>query len=1429
VPVTEHAQDGYDVFVSYAEADRAWVQGYLLDALTRAGVRCHSEAAFALGVPRLEEFERAIRQSRRTVLVLSAAASADGLARFTDLLAQSYGAETGTWPVIPLLRTPLRLPPRLAMLTRLEATDQDRWNATLERLCAELQRPVPGPAPRPPCPYPGMVPFSARDARFFHGRDAEIEQMLRHLRNHLRFLLVIGPSGSGKSSLVSAGLLPKLSASSYFPEDFWLVREMRPGGQPLQTLAETLGGDPARPAQALAGLPAALPPAQRLLLVVDQFEELFAQAGRAEQHGFIAALKALRTVESCALLLALRADFYPDLMNSDLWPVDPSQRLEISPLRGEALRQAIKRPAEEVGVYLEAGLLERLLSDAADEPGVLPLLQETMVLLWDRMERRLLPYRAYEQLGSDGRSGLAVAMAAKADAALAALPDAQQKIARRIFLRLVQFGEGRSDIRRQQRVSELRAVADDPLLFEQALGHLVANRLLTLGGEAGDQGRKADIAHEMLIIGWPRSREWVQSRREAESGRRRLEAKAEEWTRLGRRSGGLLDAAELPEAERWLAGPDAADLGYDETLPALVQASRAAQTEEAARRRRAVRFRLGAVAVIGLLISTVMGVSWWGASLDAASKKSLAEKERQAAKAAADYAIGQEKLKQAAEREAAIAHSRELAASAIAQLPIDPERSVLLATEAARISRTAQAEDALRQSLVESHVRAVLRGHTGAVRGVASSPNGKFVVTASSDTTARVWEAATGRGVAVLRGHTAALTGAAFSPNGKFVVTGSADKTARVWEAATGKNVAELRGHKGWVTCVAFSPNGQFVVTASGNFVLRGAARLVVGDNTARVWEARTGKAVAELRGHAPGKAPVNNGVNGAAFSPDGRLVVTASDDNTARVWEAATGRGLAVLRGHTGGVNGAAFRPDGRLAVTASGDKTARVWQAATGRMTAVLAGHTAALTSAAFSPDGKYMVTASWDGTARVWDMSTGNTMTELRGHRNGIWNAAFSRDGRYVVTAGDDTTARVWQASTGECLAELRGHTDKVRTAAFSTDGKYVTTGSEDGTARVWDTGTGLGVAELGGHTDKVSSAAFSPDGRLVVTASWGGTARVWAARTGKSVAELRGHTDKVSSAAFGPDGRLVVTASWDGTARVWAARTGKSVAELRGHTDKVFVAAFSPDSRRLVTAGWDKVARVWEADTGRCLVELRGHTGVVSSAAFSADGKYIVTAGWDKARVWEATMGNVVAQQRDTASVRGAAFSPDGKLVVMLSGRGFGEGGVRVWESGTGRAVATLPAYASAFNSAAFSPDSKSIVTGSNDGRVQVWEASTGRCLAELRGHTTAVNGAAFSPDGKWIITASYDKTARVWEASTGRNVAVPRGHTQGVVSAAFSPDGKFVVTASVDYTARIYSCEVCGSLDDLLVLAGTRVTRELTPVEREKYLHKPGGQ
>ena len=456
---------------------------------------------------------------------------------------------------------------------------------------------------------------------------------------------------------------------------------------------------------------------------------------------------------------------------------------------------------------------------------------------------------------------------------------------------------------------------------------------------------------------------------------------------------------------------------------------------------------------------------------------------------------------------------------------------------------------------------AVLSGHTGFVVSAAYSPDSTRIVTASTDKTARIWDAGTGAQLALLSGHGDRVISATYSPDGTRIATASADKTARIWDARTGAELAVLSGHGDRVISAAYAPDGTRIVTASA-------------DKSARVWDAVTGAELTVLSGHA-------GSVYCAAYSPDGSRIVTASDDKTAQTWDARARAELARLSGHGDIVFSAVYSPDGARIVTTSADKAARIWDAGTAAELAVLSGHAGFVYSAAYSPDGTRIVTASADKTARIWDARTATELKVLSGHGDRVISAVYSPDGARIVTASADKTARIWDARTGVELAVLSGHGDAVVSAAYSPDGTRIITASYDKTARIWDAGAAAELAVLSGHGDIVVSAAYSPDGSRIITGSADKTARIWDARTGVQLAVLSGHTAFVETAAYSRDGTRIATASDDKTARIWDARTGVQLAVLFGHGERVNSVAYSPDGTRIVSASDDKTARIWDA--------------------------------------------------------------------------------------------------------------------------------------------------------------------------------------------------------------------------------------------------------
>ena len=1400
------------LFVVHADEDAWFVEGFLLEALRLPKGEVLVSSQLEPGAVVVQELARGA-VSPVTVVVVSPAFLASRWAQFANDLAlhQSIdAANDGSATLVPVILADCDVP----LLSRFrEPLDfRKQGSAHWEAEAAKLRKRIAAPAPAVtvlPCPYPGIRPFTTEDAARFHGRDKEVRDLLGRLRDGQRELYVIGPSGSGKSSLVAAGLVPSLARSPELAGGSFLVRRMRPGADPtvaLATALEATATERSDPAMHWLGdtvgrLLASHPAHQRLLIFIDQLEELFTTAGATPRAAFIAAIRVLRGDARVALVFTLRADFYASLMESALWTdLDGHlSRLDVGPLRGDKLRIAIEAPAQALGVYLEPVLVERLLHDVADEPGALPLLQDTLLDLWHHRARGLLRLAEYDAMSDGAQTGLVVTLARRANGALNDLSPARRQIARRVLLRLVQFGDGTATTRRQQTRAALATVGDAPKDLDAVIRHLTDRRLVTTSGDDdvtasvrvdlahkglavarasakrvdSQAGREAlvDLSHEALITGWPDFRRWIGERSADEQRRRRLEGKVGEWIERGRGTASLLDAVELVEAVQWIKSEAARELGHPAGLAELVSASKAVHTRQ--RRRR--RGLIGGIFAALVVVAGVVVVLALAARNEANNAREQASNARDQEKNAREQTSRAEASdRESRQRLATISQSfAERGRQLVVEGHFQEAVPYLLAARRNGIDVVPLKMLKMMFSAASRHLPLVpALEHQARVVSAAFSPDGTRVVTASSDGTARVWDAASGTPVTRPLVHQAAVMSAAFSPDGTRVVTASGDKTARMWDAATGTPLTRPLEHQAAVVSAAFSPDGTRVVTASW-------------DMTARVWDAATGTPVTHPLEH-------QSVVWSAAFSPDGTRVVTASLDMTARVWDAVTGTPVTRLE-HQADVVSAAFSPDGTRVVTASLDMTARVWDAVTGMPVTPPLAHHARVESASFCPDGTRVVTASDDNTALVWDAATGTPVTPPLAHHGWVTSAAFSSDGTRVVTASDDNTALVWDAATGMPVTSPLVHQAAVSHAAFSPDGTRVVTASEDNTARVWNAATGTPVTRPLEHKARVESAAFSPDGTRVVTASRDKTARVWDAATGTPITLPLEHQAAVVSAAFSPDGTRVVTASWDETARVWDAATGSSLTRPLEHHGWVTSAAFSPDGTRVVTASYDKTARVWDAATGKPVTSPLVHQAAVSHAAFSPDGTRVVTASEDNtARVWDTATGTPVTPPLEHhGRVTSAAFSPDSTRVVTASE----DKTARVWDAATGTPVTRPLEHQGVVFSAAFSPDGTRVATASLDKTARVWDAATGTPVTRPLEHQATVVSAAFSPDGTRVVTASGDKTARVWDAATGTPVTHALEHQAEVHSATFSPDGTRIATASEDKTARIWDVQL----------------------------------
>jgi WD40 repeat protein len=603
--------------------------------------------------------------------------------------------------------------------------------------------------------------------------------------------------------------------------------------------------------------------------------------------------------------------------------------------------------------------------------------------------------------------------------------------------------------------------------------------------------------------------------------------------------------------------------------------------------------------------------------------------------------------------------------------------------------------------------------------------------------------------------HQDLVNAAVFSPDGARILTASWDKTAKLWDAASGKLLASF-AHQDAVNAAVFSPDGARILTSGG-------------DPSAKLWEAASGKLLASFAHQ--------DLVNAAAFSPDGARILTASADKTARLWEAASGKLLASFS-HQDAVNDAAFSPDGARIVTAGADKTARLWDAASGELITSF-GHQGIVYHAAFSPDGARVLTASRDKTAKLWDGSSGKLLASFE-HQDTVSGAVFSPDGTRILTASWDETAKLWDAASGKLLASF-DHQDVVNAAVFSPDGTRILTASWDKTAKLWDAASGKLLASFG-HQDPLENAVFSPDGARILTASWDKTAKLWDAASGKPLASFD-HQDAVNDAAFSPDGIRVLTAGADKAARLWDAASGKLLVSF-AHQDGVNAVVFSPDGARVLTASADNTARLWDAASGKPLASFN-HQDAVVAAAFSPDGARILTASRDKtARLWDAASGKPLASFEHQDSLNNAAFSPDGARILTASA----DKTAKLWEAASGKLLTSFN-HRGEVSKAAFSPDGTRILTASADHRAKLWEAASGKLLTSFD-HQDEVSEAVFSPDGARILTGGMDKTAKLWEAASGKLIA-SFVHQANVYHGAFSPDGARILTASADNTTNLW--------------------------------------
>ena len=1212
--------------------------------------------------------------------------------------------------------------------------------------------------PAPVNPYKGLRAFEAADRREYFGREGLVKALLDRLTlpattsprdvqpGEGRFLAIVGPSGCGKSSLVKAGLVPALWQGGLPGSERWFVVEMVPGARLVDELevalirvaanqADNVRAQLERDKDGLLRTSELILPkdGSELILVIDQFEEIFTLVqDEADRAFFLNLLTAAVTDprSRVRIILTLRADFYDRPLNYPEFGRLIQNHMEtVMPLSAQELEQAIARPAEQVGVTYEPGLVSTIIDDTLYQPGALPLLQYALTELFEQRDGRILTHQAYQGIG-----GVAGALASRAEESYLEQDGNGQEATRQMFMRLVsvdQQGETLPDTRRRVPASELLSLTDNEELMDELIDIYAAYRLLTLDNDPGSRQPIVEVAHEALLREWERLRLWLEDSRDDLYQHRRLQTLTEEWLANDRDPGLLLRETRLDQFTAWATNTDLVLTGDESAfLKASLDARQDRRAEEEARRlreletvqklaeterRRAeeqamtnVRLRRRALFLVGaLVVAAILAVTaiWFG---------------RQA------------------QQEARLATFRELTAAALNNLTIDPERSILLASIAADLApninqvAVTEAENVLHQIIPASRLLFTLQGHEDAVRSVVLHPDGRRLFTAGLDGTVQMWDAETGTTLQTLVQGQSPINHLALSPDGQWLASAHVDGTATIWNADTGAKRQALSGDAKSLLTVAFDPNSTRLATAGWNAAIK-------------IWDITTGAQLHQLN--------AAHTVNSVSFSPDRDLLASASDRGIVQLWDADTGeeRSLIEANNPLDTVNVAIFSPDGSRLFTSSSDGTASMWDVQalldTGVSTAhddsttdgvsllTLYGHEEPVLNIVYSPNETYLATASFDGTAKLWEASTGRHLMTLAGHTGVVDGLAFCPDESCLVTTSWDGTVRVWDLRPSRELLTIPAHQGQVHGLAFSPDGNYLATSGTDGLARVWrleqsaNEVKAVPLLTVGAGTDPIWAVAFNSHGAQLLTAGADRIATIWSLDDDKMAATaqfpLVGHVPGtatfvrgIKSVATSPDGQRIVTAGTDNTARIWNAKTGTELLVVDDHEPVITESgiagvtdvAYSPDGGLLATSGSDGVVKIRNAETGQALATFTGHVGDVNSVAFSPDGKRLATGGIDStAKVWDVERGELLLDlSGHNGPVTDVAFHPDGTL---LATSGF-DTIAKIWDIEAGS-----PTY--------------------------------GETLFNLSGHTNALMAGIFSPDGTRLATASWDGTVRLY--------------------------------------------------------------------------------
>lgn len=1206
-----------------------------------------------------------------------------------------------------------------------------------ESVITSIEKGEAGTEDNLPCPYQGLFHFGPENAEYFFGRSVFIEELFQATETK-NFIPLLGASGSGKSSVVLAGLVPKLVEIGH-----WQFTHFRPGNDPFLALAQALvplyepnldKTDGMAKARKLSGYfqDNTVPlsdvfstiqrnyPNNRILLIADQFEELYTlchdeQTRRQFLDSLLNAFESSthKPPYSTVLVTTMRTDFLGNVLSyPPLADVLRTGDIKIRSMNTEELTEVIEKPAQKLGVNFEGGLVERILDDVDKEPGNLPLLEFALTELWKKRTRKQLTHKAYEEIGE-----VSGALTRYADEKYSKLSEQEQQQVRRIFVQLVRPGEGTLDTRRVATRAELNE-SNWSLVKELADARLVVTNRTIISQDNSQQQiniqeqETVEVVHEALIRNWGQLRKWMNTDREFRTWQEKLRGEMRQWQEMKKDRGTLLRGAPLLEAEKWLQKrSDQLSLEEREFI------------EQSIKQRKKQEFFSKSM-ITGMAVALVVLTSWL-----------IITKQNNEIR---DISTSSQLMLQ----------SNQLFDGLIQTLKaVRKWKQAFLPTVDNRI----QVIMALRQGVYDVRELNRLEKHQGEVTSVSFNKEGQLL-TSSKDKTIKIWSKEGHLLQDVKDAHSDTVWSATFSPDGETIASASADKTVKLWKK-DGTLLQKL-DHNNPVYVVRFSPNGKIIASSDkgGNIKFwnltgeplktieakqgsvwsmsfKDNKTLATGglDSTVKFWRSKDDtfknvELLGTLTGHGPG------GVWSLDFSHDGTMLTTGGRDGTIKLWrKQKENKSNDWIKDLSFTLDEATLQEmcDNQLKKSQKGIEFSCLKKSQD------------FVRGISFSPNDEIIAGGTWDKKVILWYWNKpGMTTDTFIGHDDGVWSVNFSLDGEILASASADNTVKLWNIK--ETQQAFGGGNRSILDISFSPKDQKdqtIASASECKIIKLWDIKGAVKTQLIDpnlsqspdpkcdkrtkrSHTEKVRGVAFSPDGTKIATASNDCTVKLWDSKgnlsrtlidpaikpKGKTCSDKSSHKYSVLGVVFSPDGKMIASASADNTIKIWDSGDGHWIKTLEGHTDSVYRVRFSPDGNTLASASADKTIKLWNPNTGELLNTLTGHKNLVKDVNFSPDGTRIVSASHDQTiKLWNKQGKLLKTLYGHSGEVESVSFSSDSQIIAS----GSNDHTIKIW-SRDGILLNTINVYIGPIYSVSFSPDNKTLAAGSDDGRLRLWD-------------------------------------------------------------------------------------------------------------------------